>query len=1636
MHVLSTVSLRARRVGAFLVALALALVLLGRPALAQTTVTSRVTAPLDDMEEWISSGNVDWNSSDLEMTSEGSGDQLIGLRFAGLNIPAGAYIVDARIQFTVDEVNNGATSLTFKGEAVDSAATFANAQFAVSARPTTAASVTWTVNAWNIVQEQGADQRTPNLRAVIQEVVARAGWKSGNALAVIITGSGKRVAESYEGATSGSAGHDATQAATLSVTYVIPTAFSVRVNASSDDAEESIATGAIDLTSSDLEFTQDGATQQYVGMRFTGVNVPKGAIITSAHIQFATDETQPDATNVNIRGQASDNAATFTAGTGNISSRPLTTASVSWAPPVWSVLQEAGVNQRTPDLSAVIQEIVNRSGWSLGNALVIRVDGTGHRTAESWDGSAPEAAQLVIRYYTSAPVQLPLGVFPVPKGVIWRYRDDGTDLGTLWRAPSYNDSTWAFGPAQLGYGDGDEATVVGFGPSSGSKYMTTYFRHAFGMSAAQIAAIDSLTISLMRDDGAVIYLNGVEVARSNMPAGAVGFGTGASSNVANADESRYFTFNIGKSRLVAGTNVLAVEVHQDVATSSDLSFSLGLDGFKADAKLLSSGGIWKYSDNAGPAPAGWNDAGFDDSGWKSGAAPLGYGNGTEATVLSYGGNAAFRNITSYFRKSFTVADTALFGNMVVRLKRDDGAVIYLNGVELLRSNMRSGPVTYLTPALTWVEGVDETSFVEYVVPRSALRVGTNVIAAEVHQNSPTSTDLAFDLELVLQGQATALTALGGNYSCDPAASTAIGCFTSVQPGPQQQTLVYPTATHIFQKLLKSNVDRFTVGGALVPGGNDFTGFVGRNGTSTRGTISVNHENTPGGVSVLDVHYDQATGLWGLDTVTRVDFSQVQTTERNCSGTVTPWGTTISCEESYNTGDGNGDGYHDVGWAVEIDPITRKIRDFDGDGKADKLWAVGRMSHENVCVARDSVTLYEGEDGGTGCVYKFVAARKARLDSGTLYVLKRDGATSTTGTWVQVPNTTKADRNQTSTLAGTLGGYRFGGVEDVEIGPDGHVYFTEKGRGDLWRFKDNGATVSELEPWVSNQMLSIATENGVVQESWGTGIDNLAFDNEGNLWALQDGGRNHLWMVRKEHTPANPRVELFATTPAGSEPTGLTFSPDGRFGFISFQHPNTTNTQSQKDATGADVIFDQPTTVVFARRENLGVGAIAPKVELGPDITACKGTVVTLKYFTRDGQNIWMDNSTDSVLRVSTSGTYRLSVIGNNGRIGTDSVRVTFIDPPTAALGPDRTICEGAEIAVTADPTLTYLWSDSVTSFRRTFNESGQYSVRVTNAAGCVVWDTINVFVTPRPQPRLGTDLMICRGGSLVLSAGDGFNSYLWSDGSTFPKLAVTQPGTYWVTVTNRNGCLGYDTVTVRQSPAPSLGDRIEICEGASATLTPGSIYAAYLWNDGSTAPVLSASKSGTYWVRVTDQGGCVSVDSVVVGVNPLPSIDLGVDTTVCVDCPVTLDAGPGFRSYKWSTGHTSRSIIVTKPGRYTVTVESQSGCRASDDITVRQQATSGVEETEIVAGGFSLRARPNPFTDEATIELQLRQRADLSVEIYDEAGRRVQTLFAGTAQAGSHAYAFDARKLDNRAGVYFVRVTVDGRTTTTKLVRR
>lgn len=417
----------------------------------------------------------------------------------------------------------------------------------------------------------------------------------------------------------------------------------------------------------------------------------------------------------------------------------------------------------------------------------------------------------------------------------------------------------------------------------------------------------------------------------------------------------------------------------------------------------------------------------------------------------------------------------------------------------------------------------------------------------------------------------------------PIVAQDIGDFVSVEPLAQTSQLVI-ASTHSFQRISETG-DALTVSGTL-PATPDFSGYVPIAGSSINGYLSLNHENPTGAgageVTIFDINFNGTTEFWEITASEAIDFSGVGNTYGNCSGTVTSWGTVISSEEVVLPLDLNFDGYNDAGWNVEIDPVAKTV--------IGKHWAMGNIAHENVTIHSNDRTVYQGADSNPGYLYKFVATNAQDLSDGLLYVYS--GAKDGAGTWVLLDNTTQAERNSTVAQSGSAGGTVFNGIEDVEIGPDGMVYFAVKGSGDerVYRFQDSdpiSGTTATMETFVGGMSYDITHSSGTTSTAWGAGNDNLAFDGDGNLWVFQDGGNNYIWVVGSNHTQASPNVRIFGIMPIGGEPTGITFTPDFKFLFMSIQHPNGGNIANQSDIEGTILDFELGTTIVLSLTGNFG-----------------------------------------------------------------------------------------------------------------------------------------------------------------------------------------------------------------------------------------------------------------------------------------------------------------------------------------------------------------------------------------------------------------------------------------------------------------
>jgi len=329
-------------------------------------------------------------------------------------------------------------------------------------------------------------------------------------------------------------------------------------------------------------------------------------------------------------------------------------------------------------------------------------------------------------------------------GASWKYLDNGSNAGTAWRSSAFDDSGWPSGAAQLGYGDGDEATVLSYGADAANKYITSYFRTTVTINPA---GYTSFSAGVLRDDGIVVYVNGTEVYRNNMPTGTVAYNTLASA-AASDDGTAIQTFSIPASAFINGNNLVAVEIHQNAGSSSDLTFDMQLTGTPAPAPaatLSPFAGSWKYRADGSNQGSAWTAVSFNDASWTSGVAPFGYGDGDEATTIPFGSNSKKKYITSYFRRAITVSNAAQYGSFTINLKRDDGAVVYVNGVERFRSNMPTGAISYTTKASG--EPADDGNTIQTTSFTGGIVEGTNIIAVELHQSAANGADVSFDLQL-------------------------------------------------------------------------------------------------------------------------------------------------------------------------------------------------------------------------------------------------------------------------------------------------------------------------------------------------------------------------------------------------------------------------------------------------------------------------------------------------------------------------------------------------------------------------------------------------------------------------------------------------------------------------------------------------------------------------------------------------------------------------------------------------------------------------------------------------------------------------------------------------------------------------
>jgi len=299
---------------------------------------------------------------------------------------------------------------------------------------------------------------------------------------------------------------------------------------------------------------------------------------------------------------------------------------------------------------------------------------------------------------------------------------------------------------------------------------------------------------------------------------------------------------------------------------------------------------------------------------------------------------------------------------------------------------------------------------------------------------------------------------------------------------------------------------------------------------------------------------------------------------------------------------------------------------------------------------------------------------------------------------------------------------------------------------------------------------------------------------------------------------------------------------------------------------------------------------------------------------------------------------------------------------------------------------TFLWGNGATTDQITETPSVQttYYVDITPSGCPTITDSVTIYMNPQPALDLGADTSACPGTAINLDAGSGMTSYSWNNGVSTAQTFTGFPGaSYFVEVTNADGCIAYDTISIAAGTVPivDLGQDTSICEGTLLTVDAGNVGSTYDWNTTETSQSIVVG-AGTYSVIVTSTDGCVDSSGIVITENPMPSINVGNDLTICVNQFVLLDAGAGFDGYLWSTSETTQSIqfegATAGVGQHAVTVEitDNLGCTNSDTIIVTVDGCIGVNQLEAI----HMQVYPNPTSNNVQVELdQITSHATLTL---------------------------------------------------------
>lgn len=378
--------------------------------------------------------------------------------------------------------------------------------------------------------------------------------------------------------------------------------------------------------------------------------------------------------------------------------------------------------------------------------------------------------------------------------------------------------------------------------------------------------------------------------------------------------------------------------------------------------------------------------------------------------------------------------------------------------------------------------------------------------------------------------------------------------------------------------------------------------------------------------------------------------------------------------------------------------------------------------------------------------------------------------------------------------------------------------------------------------------------------------------------------------------------------------------------------------------------------------------------------------------------VWsLNNTSTPTLNINEPGSYTVTAVDADGCIATDAIDIGLTPGLTPSLSGDLDICFGETTTLSTETGyFSYEWEGGISSNETlSVNTSGNYTVTVTEADGCVGTANVNVEVFTLPLPDIQGDLILCEDEVSTLSLIQNYVQYAWSTSSTDTTIDVIQGINYSVTVTDTNGCTGEDTVSLEEIDiSVAINGDTDICVGESSQFAVPAEFSIYQWSGGETSPQITANSTGNTSVTVTDENGCIATDDIDLIVNDLPEVAIDGRLSYCPAGATQLTATEGYVSYQWSNAANTAVIEINEETTYGVTVTDENECQNSAsvfvleednfDIVVNGQDFCADLSTQLTVEGSYVSYNWSTNSDQASITVN--QSNTYSVTVMDEFG--------------------------------------------------